>query len=166
MADLHAKLQGRGDGELVPFGEAMKLLGGAAVIGKIPRSSVETVAMLREGLPLIALEILRNALQSTWGELADTLRVPKRTLERRMQVAAKAKRTTKLKEGESERLYRLARVLARAHDVFGDIDRAGHWLRAENRALGGSRPLRMLDTDVGTIAVEDVLTRIEHGVPS
>lgn len=35
-----------------------------------------------------------------------------------------------------------------------------------NRALGGERPLALLDSDVGSLAVERVLGRIEHGVYS
>jgi uncharacterized protein (DUF2384 family) len=39
-----------------------------------------------------------------------------------------------------------------------------HWLAAPNRALEGTAPLSLLDTDIGTQEVEAVLTRIEQGV--
>jgi putative toxin-antitoxin system antitoxin component (TIGR02293 family) len=48
--------------------------------------------------------------------------------------------------------------------VLGSTDKAARWLHTENRALGGQTPLALLDTDLGTRQVEEVLGRIEHGV--
>ena len=48
--------------------------------------------------------------------------------------------------------------------VFGTEDKASTWLRRPNRALNNELPIRLLDTDVGTRQVEDILGRIEHGV--
>jgi putative toxin-antitoxin system antitoxin component (TIGR02293 family) len=50
--------------------------------------------------------------------------------------------------------------------VLGTREKATLWLESRNRALGGAPPLSLLDTDIGTQAAEDVLTRIEYGVYS
>ncbi len=60
---------------------------------------------------------------------------------------------------ESDRVFRLARVLAHAVEVFESVERARDWLETENRALDGQRPLAFLDTDVGAREVDDVLGR-------
>ena len=64
---------------------------------------------------------------------------------------------------ESDRLYRLARVVALAKRHIGDEEAAARWLRRPNRALGGNVPLELLDTELGARAVENVLGRIAFG---
>lgn len=67
---------------------------------------------------------------------------------------------------ESERIVRLADIAAHAVMALGGIEQATRWLMTPNLALGGVVPLTLLDTDVGTRAVDDVLLRVEHGVYS
>lgn len=57
-------------------------------------------------------------------------------------------------------------IAARASEVLGGQEKATHWLNRPNRALGGRRPLDLLDTDLGIQQVEQVLGRIEYGVYS
>ncbi len=40
------------------------------------------------------------------------------------------------------------------------MESALDWLKSPNRALGGAVPLELLDTDAGTVMVDDVLTRL------
>jgi putative toxin-antitoxin system antitoxin component (TIGR02293 family) len=65
---------------------------------------------------------------------------------------------------ESSRLFRLARIFARAAQVLDGPDAAAKWLRRPQRALGGEVPLALLDTDAGAVAVERLLGRIEDAV--
>jgi len=58
------------------------------------------------------------------------------------------------------------RIAAQAAEVLGSEEKASRWLHSPNRALGGSRPLDVVDTDLGAREVEAVLGRIEHGVYS
>ena len=67
---------------------------------------------------------------------------------------------------DSDWVNRLARIAAQAEEVFGSMEKASHWLRESNTALGGVTPISLLDTDLGTRQVENVLGRIEHGVYS
>lgn len=59
---------------------------------------------------------------------------------------------------------RTARVLALAEDTIGDKARARLWLTEPTAALGGRRPVELLDSDLGAEQVEGVLGRIEYGV--
>ena len=61
-------------------------------------------------------------------------------------------------------MARVARVLARAEEAIGDKVRARLWLTEPTAALGGRRPVELLDSDLGTGQVERVLGRIEYGV--
>lgn len=149
-----------------PFEKTADLLGGKKVLGAIPQDPVAAAELIRAGLPPEALDSLRAKLHATLDELAEAVNLPKRTLERRLAGTPKERRGRRLTDFESERIYRFARIAARAEEVLGDIERAYRWLRKENRALGGKRPMLLLDTDMGTSAVEDVLGRIEYGVPS
>jgi putative toxin-antitoxin system antitoxin component (TIGR02293 family) len=87
------------------------------------------------------------------------LSMPERTLARRQKQA-------RLTADESDRLIRVARVMAHAVQVLGSRDKAARWLRTANRALNGTAPLSLLDTDVGTEQVSEILGRIEHGIYS
>lgn len=61
-------------------------------------------------------------------------------------------------------MVRLAQVIKRAVEVFEDEQTALSWLKNPNAALGGSSPLSLLDTELGSLAVSNTLGRIEHGV--
>lgn len=148
------------------FEKAAALLGGAKVLGEIPHDPLAAARLIRSGIPSQSLDSLRENLNTSLDELAEALNLPKRTLERRLEGTPKEKRDRKLNDTESERLYRFARITVRAEEVFGSIEKAFRWLRKDNRALDGKKPMMLLDTDVGTTAVEDVLVRIEYGVPS
>jgi putative toxin-antitoxin system antitoxin component (TIGR02293 family) len=60
----------------------------------------------------------------------------------------------------------MARVYANAVEMIGDREKATAWLGTPNRALGGDRPLDLLDTDLGARMVEDILGRIAYGIYS
>ncbi|WP_394823242.1 antitoxin Xre/MbcA/ParS toxin-binding domain-containing protein [Pendulispora albinea] len=134
-----------------------KLLGGKQVLGRTVTSRFELVPLVREGLPYQALEAITRKLDLSVDATTKSLQLPKRTLSRR-------KKSQRLDALQSERVLRLAHVATRATEILGSETRARSWLLAENRALGGDRPIDLLDTDIGTQAVEDVLVRVEHGV--
>jgi putative toxin-antitoxin system antitoxin component (TIGR02293 family) len=66
----------------------------------------------------------------------------------------------------SDRLFRVAKVYARATEVFEDPASAREWLHSPQIGLNERTPLDLLVTEAGARAVEDLLTRIEHGVLS
>ena len=75
------------------------------------------------------------------------------------------KEAGRLQPGESDRLLRVARVIARAIELLeGDDKAARHWLSAPQRALAGAVPLTLAQTEFGALEVERLIGRLEHGV--
>lgn len=134
-----------------------ELLGGRDVLGHLPSTRDDLVELIRHGLPYRSFEKVAEALDSSVDEVAATLDVPRSNLTRR-------KKTGLLKKDESEKVLRLARIALRAEEVLGSMEKAYRWLRTPNRALGGQRPMEMLDLEIGAREVEDVLGRIQYGV--
>lgn len=139
------------------FQSVEHVLGGKRVLGVKPRSTLDWIGMIREGIPAAAVETILNAVGLSQSELARALGIPERTLARR-------KREGVLNSEESSKLLRLARVISRAQEVFDDPGAAVDWLKTPNAALRGHAPLSLLDTDIGAESVLDTLGRIEHGV--
>ena len=127
---------------------------------KVFKRRIVNVDQLREtvkaGLPYAALEALIGKFGLAREEAAAALHLPQRTIARR-------KKEQKLQADESDRLLRLARVGAQAVATLGSEEKAVQWLRRPNRALGKRVPLDLIDSDIGTRQVEEVLGRIEHG---
>lgn len=136
---------------------ALRLLGGAAALQAEPANPLEWILLVRRGFPIQTLDSLRTNIQATPAELAQLLGVSMRAL-------AQCRRQGFLTSHQSERLARLARVLARAEEVFGDLGKAIHWLRSPLIVLQGETPASLLDTEVGGELVMDTLGWIEHGV--
>ncbi len=141
---------------LEPTAEIVEVLGGSKTIGGRVRDSEGLRRRIRDGLPYASYEHVALLLAVSLKELGEVLDLPKSTRVRRKQGL--------LKPTESDRLVRVARVVARARHVLASPERAAAWMQRPNRALGGETPLRLLDTEVGEQLVEDVLGRLEHGV--
>ena len=137
--------------------QVFEQLGGQEAIGAKVRSEGEMEMLLREGLPI---SVLRN-FRENWGftvmELAGSLAIPKSTLMRMLE------RRNRMDSGDSDRVYRLAAILALAEQAIGDRKKARHWLRQSNQVLGNQTPLRALETEIGARRVEQILGRIAYG---
>ena len=120
------------------------------------RSDQDLVKLVEDGLATNALEELRRA--GLTDEEIYSLIVPRRTLTHR-----RARREALSRE-ESDRAVRLARLAALAEQVFGDPDRAWHWLRASKRQFKGRSPLQFMATEAGARLVEELLHRIDEGM--
>jgi putative toxin-antitoxin system antitoxin component (TIGR02293 family) len=134
----------------------VKGLGGKATLGRALTSEHEMREAIRQGFPPAVVKELMRASGLTLKELANALDLSPRSLQRR-------RRTGRLRRYESDRLYRLARVVALADEFLGDHERAVRWLKRPNRALGGTAPVTALDTELGARQVENILGRIAYG---
>ncbi|MBI4986423.1 MAG: DUF2384 domain-containing protein [Rhodocyclales bacterium] len=133
------------------------LLGGSKMLRTQPRTALDWVTVIRQGISSAAVDALAQTLRLSKSELAVALGIPERTLARR-------KRESTLNSEESAKLLRLARVVERAETIFESLEAAIGWLKSPSAALSGATPLSLLDTDVGAESVMDMLGRIEHGV--
>ena len=120
-------------------------------------SPTAVIAKIRHGLAIGEFVCLASWLASTEDELARWLGLSRATLHRR-------KKSGQLDATESERLIRVARLMARASEVFESDESARSWLKRPALALAGESPLGFADTEVGAREVEFLLGRLEHGV--
>ncbi len=136
-----------------------KFMGGPSVVGT-PRSEFDFIAIIRLGLPSDVIKSIVKSSSITEDVICKALRIARRTVARRQSNGERLKAT------ESERIYRLSRVLVSAREVLGDKSKAKEWLLTHNSALNGQRPIDLLDTGIGFSDCMDVLQRIEFGVYS
>jgi putative toxin-antitoxin system antitoxin component (TIGR02293 family) len=143
------------------------ILGGERELGQRIRKPVDFDALIKKGMPWAALHHVKKAYDLPDEAIARVIGVSARTVVRRRTTPEKAESTTKrLSPVESDRLYRFARIVALAEDVFESRDDAIEWLKSAQHGLGGAVPMAMLQTDAGSREVEELLLRIEHGVIS
>lgn len=131
-------------------------LGGESVLGGQLRTTADLQSAIREGFPQAVVEEVMRSMHISLRELAATLDLSPRSLQRR-------RREGRLASFESDRLYRLARIVAIAKQYIGEAEAATRWLKRPNRALGGKTPLELVDTELGARTVENVLGRIAYG---
>lgn len=131
-------------------------LGGSGVLGRKMSTESDLQSAIREGFPQKVVGKVLEAAGLTLKELAAALDLSPRSLQRRRHEG-------RLARYESDRLYRLARIVALAKEHTGDERTATQWLKRPNRALGGRTPLELVDTEIGARAVENVLGRISYG---
>jgi putative toxin-antitoxin system antitoxin component (TIGR02293 family) len=136
---------------------AFQRLGGKRLLGVDVRSEADFVKVLERGIPISALaELARQEALSPID--VDRLIIPRRTLAHR-----KAK-DQPLNRAESERTVRVASLTALAEETFANREKAKAWLRRPTSALGGKRPIDLLNSEPGARVVEQLLYRIGHGI--
>jgi len=129
------------------------------LLGLNQGNRLQVIEAVAEGFEVSASERVATALDVTEKHLAELLRIKPSTLARR-------KRSGNFSRDESERLYRIAFLVERAAQVLGSLEDAQRWLDTRKRALGGATPLVLAKTEPGAREVEDLLGRIEYGIPS
>lgn len=134
-----------------------KLLGGEEVIGKEVRSELELAGVVRLGFWPAVIDKLFDGGVLTRSDM-ERLVMPRRTLNHRI------KQGQRLTREESDRVARVARIVAMAEETFGNRDKASSWLHKPKRGFFGQTPIDLLDTEEGARVVEDRLFRIAHGL--
>ncbi len=134
----------------VEFANAHDILRLAAGDG---RAAIEAT---RRGLPVSAVDALIETGRLSLSEI-DRIVLPRKTLSHRRTLGA-------LTSDQSDRLIRVARIIAAAEDTFGSTEKARRWLRRPTTALDGEAPLELLDTSEGSRQVERLILRIDHGL--
>lgn len=132
------------------------VVGGPAVVGASIINQFDLIRAVRAGLPVNTVHALMQSGRLTRAE-TDRVLMPRKTLAHRERLGT-------LTSDQSDRLVRVARVLAAAEEVFGDQDKAHRWLRRPTAALADEAPLELLDTEEGAREVEIILGRIAHGI--
>lgn len=138
---------------------AIFIVGGPKMLGLDAPGQRQTTGLLqviRNGFPARTVEYIVDSGRLNMVEVNRVV-LPRKTWSNRKKVGT-------LTSEQSDRLLRVARTIALAEEVFGQEKKADIWLRRPTTALGGERPLDLLDTEEGAREVETLLTRIAHGI--
>ena len=114
---------------------------------------------VRSGLSYKAVEEAARALEMTVKDLAEFGVIAARTL-------SHSKKSKRFTSAQSDRVTRFFRVWQKAQESFGDHGKARKWMERPTRPLGRRAPVELLDTEEGARLVEDVLFRIDRGLPA
>ncbi len=132
----------------------------AALLGLRTFDAASLQERIAAGLPFQALERFQGKLNLPMTELAGLLHIRMRTLSRR-------KEEGRLRPEESDRLLRATRLFGRVLDLFeGDLDKAREWFGSPQAGLGGATPLSFARTDLGSREIENLVGRLEYGIPT
>jgi putative toxin-antitoxin system antitoxin component (TIGR02293 family) len=130
----------------------------ASLVGIKDLNPIAITRRISRGLSYQSLVRFQEISLLSLKEIADLVSISERTISRR-------KERGRLDPEESDRLLRVARVFAKALELFeGDASAARSWLHTPAKALGGERPIDLARTDPGSREVEALVDRIEHGV--
>jgi putative toxin-antitoxin system antitoxin component (TIGR02293 family) len=131
---------------------------GKALNLKQPTVTLQDLMQItRQGIVRNAVDSIAKLLGLSTADLARYLHVSERTLQRYSF-------DKELSPELSDRLIQIAKVYAKALEVFEDESTAVDWLKYPNRALGDTVPMDYLDNSSGVEIILDELTRIEYGV--
>jgi putative toxin-antitoxin system antitoxin component (TIGR02293 family) len=131
---------------------------GARILGLGTDDALEIAALIRAGFPYSRLARLQRATDLPWEKVSRLVAIPQRTLTRRQTIG-------KLQPDESDRVWRASAIFDMAIDLFdGEVAGARQWLEAPQVGLNGEVPLDLAGTDAGAREVENLITRLQHGV--
>jgi putative toxin-antitoxin system antitoxin component (TIGR02293 family) len=122
------------------------------------QSAVEICAVM--GITETQFRLIKSRLVARIVELSRMVPVQRDT--RARTVTTRATRA----KGATADIGRLVPVVAHAVAVFGDEHKASHWLATPLALLGNQSPAHVLARSGGVEAVDRILTRIEHNIPS
>jgi putative toxin-antitoxin system antitoxin component (TIGR02293 family) len=121
------------------------------------RSDFDLMEAGRRGVKKCSVLNLTKKLNISREKMSSLLDISKKTIDRK-PASQPFNRTI------SEQVLRIAEVLARGEEVFEDDARFLGWLNHPSPALGGKKPIDLLDSAYGRQIVLDEITRIEHGI--
>ncbi|GLU51086.1 antitoxin Xre/MbcA/ParS toxin-binding domain-containing protein [Dyadobacter frigoris] len=125
-----------------------------------PVSDFSVIRTSREGVLRSVVDTVSQMVKLTDNEMAYLLGMTPRNLHR----IAPDKR---LGTDASERLLLLKNILIHALDTFeGKEAIIRNWLRTPISELNDQTPLQMMDTVTGFSLVDDVLGRLDYGLPA
>ena len=111
------------------------------------------------GLTETQFRLLKSRAKARLGELNRELTTRKRLIKTAITHAAHT-------EGSVVGIDRVVPIVAHAVAVFGDEQKASHWLATPLGLLGNRSPVQLLAGGGDIEAVDQILTRIEHNIPS
>ena len=144
--------------ELRPYRPELAVASGFWEQLGVPRQGDDLIEQVRAGFAFIVVERLSAVSAFAETELMQMVGLSRYALRQ-------ARRTGRLSMLHSDRLYRVACVIAAASELFGGYQAAARrWLIAPQLGLGGRSPITMFATEIEGKAVLDLLGHLEHAV--
>lgn len=141
----------------VDVAKVARIMGGEKVLGHRVDSLSDLQEIVADGLPV-------RALDETVRYLAGSSRTATALKDRLVPRATRARRV-RLKLVESERVERLARLMALAEQVWEDEADARAFMHEPHLMLDGQTPVSMAATELGARRVEMLLAKLEYSLP-
>ena len=135
------------------------ILGGEPVLKRRVRSVTELRLVVEKGLP-------KSTLERTVRHVVTDRSEARQFIDRIVSPATYKRRKTLLKPDESEKVARLARIIATAEEVWGNPEDARRFLTSPHAGLGGERPLDLAQSELGAQEVEEELWKLMYGLPA
>jgi putative toxin-antitoxin system antitoxin component (TIGR02293 family) len=140
-----------------PYEKIITALGGAEVVGKNLRSVADLTDLVKRGLKKRSVYPVSKYLGISPRQMIQTLNVEDSPFE-------DLDDDDYLDSNVSERIIKLAEIISRGQEVFGEDKYFRSWMKDDLPALGSKKPIDYLGTFTGQEYILTILGRIEHGV--
>lgn len=144
---------------MVAVGRIALIMGGEPALKRRVRSLLDLQLAVAKGLP-------KETLARTVRYVLTDRTAARQLIARMVPPATFKRRKTLLKPEESEKVERLARVMATAEEAWGGRDDARRFLTAPHPLMQDQRPIDVAQTELGARRVEELLWQIVHGLPA
>ena len=122
-------------------------------------NDMDLISLSRNGVRNSSLKPLSQYLGITMDTMSTLLHTSHRNIQRKDD-------NDLLDVYKSERVIEITQVVSKGLELFGTADNLQQWLHSSIMALGGKKPIDLLDTSFGVRMILKLMGRIEHGVYS
>lgn len=136
------------------------VLGGTKVLGQKIRNQMDYHFLISKGMPAAVLIHIKKEFNLSDKTIGGIIAVSSRTVSKRRKEALLSP-GKKLSLTESDRLYRFARIVSLAQNVFQGKEAALSWLSSPQESLEGRIPFDLLRTFIESCLVEELLSDIQ-----
>jgi len=116
------------------------------------------ITLVRNGIAFKAFEKFTRNFPYTLSEWSQFLHLSERSMQRYK------KENRVFDPLQSEKILEIVMLFKLGEEVFASAEKFIFWLDTENLALGGLKPVSLIDSSFGISLLKDELTRIEHGI--
>ena len=135
------------------------ILGGNKSLPGVITGELDLINLSRNGVRKSALKSLSDYLGITMDKMSNLLHTSHRNIQRKDD-------NELLDTYKSEQAIEVAQVVSKGLEIFGTKENLQQWLHSNIVALGGKKPIDLLDTTFGIRMIYRVLGRLEYGVYS
>ncbi|MCL6258802.1 DUF2384 domain-containing protein [Aquiflexum sp. TKW24L] len=141
------------------YKEISEIIGGVNFIGNLD-SPMDFISIACEGVASYALNNFKEEFDLSLSQVASILSSSEPTLYRRI------KSNQKLPKNDAIKLFEVTDLFLYGERIFGSKEDFFKWMELPNTALGGMKPMELIEVPEGVSKVFDLLGRIEYGVYS